>query len=193
MPVMEYKVFWTIPGAGPSVSTFHFTNVDSTRADATASLVAAWFNSQQNYIPNEVLWEFADEFTVLDTATGELTASIPVTPPAGSGGLVVTGWAAGSGYRVDWLTPFVRAGRRVRGRTFMVPAAGSQFGSDGQVAGGLRTSVTNSSAVLLNSLFAQSTPMAVYCRPRPGVPGATYEPTSVAVPPLAATLRGRKY
>lgn len=193
MPVQQYQVFWTVPGAGPSVTTFHFQNVDSTRAAATADLVSDWFNSQQNYIPEDVLWEFGDEFAVLDTATGALTATIPVTPPAGSGGLVTGGWAAGAGYRIDWLTPFVREGRRVRGRTFMVPAGGNQFGADGQVSGSLRTAVTSASAAFLNGLVANTTPLAVYCRPRPGLPGQAYEPTSLQVPPLAATLRGRKY
>lgn len=190
--VAQYRAFWQIPDAGPAVSTFHLTAVGPSNVVAAAQSIADFLGVAMNSVPNDVTVTFDSEMTVYNDATGQLTATVPVTPPQSTTGLVASQWAAGSGLRVDWLTPFIRNGRRVRGRTFIVPAGLDAFTNSGQVSGPAISQMTAAGATMVNELSANASPLCIYARPTPGNAGQAYNVTSVAVPTQAATLRGRK-
>lgn len=195
----RYKAFWSIPNAGPSVSTFHLENDGASNLQAAADAIRVFFNNRAALLPNEVTVTFDSTVDVLDPSTGTLVGSQPVTSPALVTGSGTGTWAAGSGVRLDWLTDGFLAGRRVKGRTFLVPAVGGAFGTDGRV---LQTQVaaTNGSAgTLISALAANSTALGIWARPfdgsseAPPRAGSFHVVTGASASSLAATLRGRKY
>jgi hypothetical protein len=191
--VIQYRAPWSVPNAGPSVSTFHFNGDVVTNPTALAAAVRLFFDGIKSTLPNDVIVSFASEFTVHNTGTGELTGTVPVTPPLAVQGTGTGSWAGGAGYRVDWLTPFVRAGRRVRGRTFIVPASNTVFSTEGRVLGATGTTANVAGGAMMSAASAAGNDLAVWSRATDSLTGATFEVTNAATSTLAATLRGRKY
>lgn len=191
--VQQYRALWAIPNAGPSMSTFHFQASSELSAQAAADNVRAFFNAITGYIPNEVTIAFDTEVTTMDTATGQLTGSIPVTAPPTVTGDDTGPWAGGSGFRVVWATGAIVAGRRVRGSTFLVPAAGQDFTTGGVPSSAARSAINSAAQTLIDAGAGDSAELQVWSRPRPGRPGSVHNVVSATLSPLPATLRGRKY
>lgn len=192
----QYRAFWSIPNAGPSVTTFHMGD-DSTSvsaAQAIADAVHDFFADIAGWLPNEVAVTFDTEVTRINTASGTLADAIPVTAPATVAGTGTGTWAAGSGARVVWSTGAIREGRRVVGSTFVVPTLGAAFNTSGRVSSAVLTVLNDAAEDLRATLSANpSSTLVVYSRPRPGIPGAVSEVIAGAASAQAATLRGRKY
>lgn len=191
--VAQYKAFWSIPNAGPSVSTFHAAGTGLLFPQEFADAVGALFATLPTRIPNEVAVSFDTEVTEIDENTGQLVGALAVTPPTTVEGDGSGVWAAGSGARIVWATSVIRDGRRVRGTTFLVPLAANQYDSDGRILPATITGITGGANTYLDDLDAAGYTAVVYSRPRPGIPGAASSVVSASVPSLVATLRGRKY
>lgn len=191
--VVEYRVNWAIPNAGPAQSSFHVTSATEANATQIALDIRTLYNALAGGIPNEVTVSFEPVANIIDTPTGQITAQLTVSPPADVVGLATGTWAAGTGARIDWLTSRYLNGRNVRGRTFIVPLAVNSFGTDGRVVPTSVANLTSAGNDLIDDLIGHGTSLCVYSRPRPGVPG-TLTPVEIAAGrSLAATLRGRKY
>lgn len=193
MPFYRYTAPWSIPNAGPSVTTLHATPVNTFSAQAWADGVRAMFVALAPRFPNEVTVNFATEVTQHEDTTGALIGSFPVTPGAAVPGTDTGLWAGGTGIRIVWGTGAIRDGRRVRGTTFLVPTVAATFNNAGQVTpaaqGQIQTAAAN---YVQNGLTAGYGPV-VWSRPAPGRPGAWSLVSTVTVPQVAATLRTRKY
>lgn len=124
--VYRVTAIWTgFPGA-PGYTKFSFADLtDATSRNAAGAKVRALFAGLQAYFKTS--WSIAvqpsiDEF---DMATGALLGSqLMTTPPtalAGTGSAAAV-YAGGSGFCVTWNTGLIYNRRRVRGRTFFVPA-----------------------------------------------------------------------
>lgn len=191
--VVEYRVNWSIPNAGPSQSTFYVTSASEANATQIALDLRRLYFTLQPGIPNEVTVSFEPTANIVDTPTGQITAQLTVSPPADVVGTAAGTWAAGTGARIDWLTSRFLNGRNVRGRTFIVPLAANSFGSDGRVLPGSVANLTTAGNNLIDDLIGHGTALCVYSRPAPGRPG-TLTPVEIAAGrSLPATLRGRKY
>lgn len=191
--VQQYKVFWSIPNAGPSVSTFHAQASSETSAAALATRLRAFFNSVAAFLPNDVSLSFDSEVTTIDTATGVLTGTQAVPAPAGVTGTDSAAWAGGAGARIVWNTGAIVAGRRVRGSTFIVPIRASAFDTAGRVSAGTISNFATAIGTLLAGLTSDSAELVVWSRPATGRPGTVHTVAGGAVSPVAASLRGRKY
>lgn len=190
---IQYRASWSVPNAGPSVSTFHFLGDEIPDPAALALAVRTWFADLAGMLPNDVSISFASEFTLHNVATGQLTGSVAVTPPAPVAGNQSGAWAAGAGIRIDWLTAYVRNGRRVRGRTFLVPGASSVYGTDGRVLPAIISQANFVSDTFINACLAAGSPLTVWARPTDSLPGASFPVADASTAGLTATLRGRKY
>lgn len=191
--VIQYRAPWSVPNAGPSVSTFHFVGNTAGQPDGIAAAVRGFFDAIKSTLPNDVIVNFASEMTIHNDATGQLVGTIPVTPPLAVQGTGTGSWAGGAGYRVDWLTQAIRNGRRVRGRTFIVPASNTVFSTEGRVLGATATTANTAGNGLLATASLAGNDLAVWSRPGPAGPGQVFAVTDPATSTLAATLRGRKY
>lgn len=190
---LRYRALWSIPDAGPSVSTFHFLTANEAGRQGIVGRIQALFAAWTSVLPDDVTVSFDSEITEVDTASGELVAAFPVTPGTPVTGVNTGVWAAGAGFRVVWSTGDIRLGRRVRGSTFIVPVHAASFTNTGKPGPNSSDDVVTAAQACVNGLSTDGTPMVVYSRPKPGLPGAVSLVDKASVSSVAATLRSRKY
>lgn len=191
---LQYKAFWSIPEAGPSVSTFHFYDGTNPPAVQTiANAVRAFFAAFPSLIPEECAVSFDSEVVRINTATGVLEESFPVIEPAVVAGTSSAAWAAGTGARVQWLTDRIINGKRVRGATFIVPLHSTSFTGTGRVSGATITTLNNAGAALISATGTASHPLSVWSRPTDVRPGDRTTVLTASTSATPGTLRTRKY
>jgi len=194
MTMCRYNVSWqNWPGA-PGVSTF-FTDPSAGQPDPAP--IRTFFDAIKAYLPTGMTITVPSSGDLIEESTGALSGSWSVTPVptvitcTGSGG-----YAGNAGGVIHWLSTEVVNGRRVRGRTFLVPLIGGVFETNGSpnstYLGALNTAAT---AFLASSTWHP----VVWARPFAGTPqdpvtrvGSKHPVTSFRIPDLAISLRSRR-
>ena len=185
MALNRVKVQWTgWPGA-PGVSTFYV----STTITDLAPLRTFFAALSASYLPSGLTLAFPSTGDVIDEATGLITGAW-----SGPAAADVVGGAAGSypgnaGAVVSWRTTLLVAGRRVRGRTFLVPLANAAYQSDGSLSTAFLTTANGAAATLISTWAGG---LKVWSRPRPTIAGAQATVLTGTVPDLAVSLRTRR-
>lgn len=129
----EYVARWTGARVGAGASVFHFESIASgTAATALAGYVRGMFDAIKGNIPDDVTISFDGEMKELDNS-GTLIAVYPVTVPSTVSGTYTGSFANGSGIVVRHNTGAIVNGRRLIGRTFIVPAGHGSFQNNGEV------------------------------------------------------------
>jgi hypothetical protein len=183
----QYRAIWTTPGGGTGYTVLHFLPAtNGTFAQNIADDVHDFIADFSTNIPNDVSIQFDSEVLEL-TDAGVLTAVYPVTPGAQVNGSATGEFARAAGARLDWATDVIVAGRRLSGRTFMVPMAGSIFDTNGLLDSSIVTAFQTAANDFL-SATATHKQLAVWSRTH----ATTAAVTSVSVPPQGAILRGRR-
>jgi hypothetical protein len=175
------------PGA-PGVSTFYIdTATDiSTATDA----IRAFWNSLVTLLPSGLTIQVpAVGDTISDTdgsIVGAWSDGTPVTVVTGTG---AGAYAGNAGLVVHWLTTGVVNGRRVRGRTFVVPVISTAYDTAGSISAATLTTVNNAASTLVAAIGAG---MRIWHRPAPPAAGSSFDVESARVPDLAVSLRSRR-
>jgi hypothetical protein len=189
------------PGA-PGLSTFFFTTISQAKVDA----LRAFFNAVAGMVPTGLTIQVPGSGDYIDEGTGAIGGTWAVgTTPAVVTGTGAGAYAGNAGALIHWLTSSIVAGRRVRGRTFIVPAVSTQFETNGSLTSAAITTLTNAGNTLLTAV---GTDMAVWSRPikahtkydpktgqstavaaRAGSAAAV---TGIRIPDLAISLRSRR-
>lgn len=199
MGLLRGKIRWTIPGAGTAYSVLHFdTNDDSppTQADADEvnTKLNAFILAIKPIIPNVVGLTVIPEFEELEENNGSMINVFTTTAIAGTFGSASSsaGWAAAAGAVITWNTSGIRNGRRVRGRTFVVPVSNTAWDVDGTLTSAAMTNL-NDGAFALRTAGSQ-VQLAVYARPtsKTATDGVLHRATSHRVPDMSAILRSRR-
>lgn len=192
MAIHRVTVQWNGFVGAPGYSNFFFAGAaTSVEADASVLRVAQFFTQLSSVLPSDIVLDFPDEVENVDEATGALTgyaarsASAMFTPPAGVGG-----YSAPSGGVISWLTDTVNRGRRVRGRTFIVPLDGDSYDDTGSLTPAATTALRNAADALIGEPGGSE--LVIWSRPRLGAGGVAAPVTSASVPDLAAVLRSRR-
>lgn len=150
--VYRITAVWTGFTGAPGYSKFSFSDLtDATSRNAAGAKVRQLFEDLKAY--RQIGWNVTvvpqvDEF---DMATGALVGSAPMTtPPAASNGSATstTAYAGGSGFCITWNTSLIIARRRVRGRTFFVPAV-TVFEADGTITPAAITAVNTAATTFI--------------------------------------------
>jgi hypothetical protein len=197
--IARVKLKWTGFPGGPGLSVFHFKTDSGAAPDATDSLAVAtrtraFAEAIKGMIPANTTLTVDPSVEIIDTATGTLQTVYSVTPPAATvstaSGTIT--YSAASGAVVTWRTGGIRNGRRVRGRTFLVPIHGNSYQNDGSLDAGYITSI-NTAATNLRDI-GSNIDLCVYGRESaPGAAdGVAHVVTSHSVPDMAAVLRSRR-
>lgn len=187
MSMYRIRAAWqNWPGA-PGVTTFY---QDPAIAQPNAAAVRSFFNTLAPLLPAGLTITVPSTGDIIEENTGALSGSWSVTPAP----TVVTGtgtgnYAGNAGGVVHWLTTTVVNGRRVRGRSFIVPLIGSAFFTDGSLA---TATIGTMSTAASTMLAATADHFVVWHRPRPGIPGSKAATVSSSVPDLAISLRSRR-
>ncbi|HEY4599626.1 hypothetical protein [Corynebacterium sp.] len=193
MAIIKVATRWTGFAGAPGYTNFFFGS-DGESADqvsAAVTAVSTFWNAIKTNIPNTVQLTVSPEVEALDERTGALgtvlTAQVPPAPIAGG----ATGtYTAAQGLVIHWFTGGVRRGRRVRGRTFVVPLSTNALSSGGIINSAYQTTVQNAAQAMVDNALAN---LVVWARPTRGAnDGEKHEVTSARVPSLQAVLRTRR-
>ena len=184
----KVKVAWTgFPGA-PGYSNFYCISDD---VPSFSGALRTFFASLSAGFPTDVSIQVPNSGDMIDVATGALVGDW--TEPANA---IVTGtsgstYAAPAGAQVRWKTSAFGPHRRIIGKTFLVPYAGSAFTTAGNL-GASSVSLINASAATL--IGTSGLHMQVWSRPRPkaAANGTTHAVTGGTADPNVVVLRSRR-
>jgi hypothetical protein len=196
--ILKVKVRWSGFVGGPGYSNFYFRDFadsEPTAQQATdaAARVRTFFNDIRSHFPAAMSWNVLSDVEVIEETTGTMTTVHNITAPlVVLGGAAAAPYSAATGSVVTWRTPGVRNGRRVRGRTFLVPLANNAYDNDGTMgATPLATIQTAANALAAGT----GTPdLGIWSRPTgPGAAdGAWHAVNAATVPDKVAVLRSRR-
>lgn len=198
--VYRVTAAWAGFQGAPGYSKFSFTDLTTdVNRNAAGAAVRQLFFALAGYLPAGTSVTVSPIIQEFDVTTGVLqNESTMTTPPTVVNGTAAAGpFAGGSGFAMTWHTLGFFNGRKVRGRTFMVPTVGV-YDNDGTL---LSSVLTASNAAGLALINAASANFAIYARQftKPVPPakpqqinGFLTEVTSVTTKDMAAQLRSRK-
>lgn len=196
--MLKVKVRWQGFTGSPGWSNFFFDDatgdfLTQTEAAAAVARVNSFITAIKPQFPPNVAWAIQSDVEAVHATSGEMFGVHTVTSPAVQNGTNTgTTYSAASGANITWRTAGVRRGRRVRGRTFLVPIASLQYDNDGSLAASTVTMFTNAATALAD--FSGTMPLGVWSRPTgPGLEDGQWFPvSSVTVPDKVAILRSRR-
>lgn len=187
--LIRHTVVWSGSPGLPGYTQFHqeVTGSISVQAQAAQNAIYTFFAGLAGLIPADITIVVDPVYQVADVVTGEVTTEDSVTTPlAGITGGYVSNWSAQVGVMVEWLTAAFIDGRRLRGRTYLVPL-GNTSDDDGTLPGGTLSTIRSEAATLL----AAGTGLVVWHRPVAGAGGQIAPISSAVVRDHAAILRSR--
>lgn len=192
MPITRVTAEWRgFPGA-PGYSTFHFHDSPSGPVvDEARQRVHDFFNELRGTLPTSVEISVREEVEEYDESTGLLvgyergTETLPTVS-----GSNIADYAGPVGAVIHWNTNTVANGRRLRGRTFIVPMMRTAYESDGTIDDTQLERLNDGAAHLSGGGFEST--FCVWSRPQSGGSGAVGPVVSHRVPDMAAVLRSRR-
>jgi hypothetical protein len=177
---------WTgFPGA-PGHSVFYSPATGTIPVGPLADFFTAW-GAFRPYLSNVAVPNSGD---AIESTTGALDGSWASGDSANLAGATLSQIYAGpAGACVRWLTDGVVNGRRVRGRTFLVPLTAPSFQTDGTLLDSVRITIRDAA---YNLVTAAAGGLHVWHRPVNGAGGSSHEITGVEVTDKVAVLRSRR-
>lgn len=192
MDMLRITARWAGFNGAPGYSNFFFAGGGGLIGDQdqVANRVRGAFAMVVGNLPTGVSVSIEQEAAIIDSDTGQVQEYRPVDalqPVTGTG---TGGYSAASGGVINWRTSDLRFGRRIRGRTFIVPMSGSSYEQNGT----LTTSAIESLRAFGNQLVTWDfdSEFGVWSRPRGGTGGVFATAESFSVPDMAAVLRSRR-
>lgn len=195
MTVAVIKAKWTGGPSAPGLSQFAFdASAGTGDLEVRAADVREFLFSFGTIIPDEYQITFDGIAELYNEGTGQLVDEVTYTPPAAVVGGGAGSYAHGVGISVAWRTANIRFGRRVVGRTFIVPLVASAFDASGGIPGATTTAwANNAKTKMVDSSASAGMPFCVWSRPSQAHPvGALSEVTAATVKGKAAWLTGRR-
>lgn len=193
MPILRVKAEWTGWSGAPGYSVFHFGNFDTgstAAAQDAADAVSDFFGVVQTLMPVSISVRPLSTVELVDETNGRIMDIYGIVPQPGSAGQYTQGFSAVSGALIHWDTDGVRNGRRVRGKTFLVPLGNALYENNGTIAPAQITMLQTAAQGLIDN---PDTALHVYGRPTiAGDDGASYAVLSARVPDKAVILRSRR-
>ena len=184
--IFRTRVQWTGWRGAPGVSTFFSANQPSA---GNLDRLKTFFDTIKSGLPVGTNVSVLGDGDQLDPATGNLTGVWSVAPPAPVFGLNNTASPGPTGLLVHWLTSSFFGGRRVRGRTFIVPTAGV-WEVDGTPTAAYAATLKGAADQLIADWNAIQ--LVVWHRPVGGAGGFAAPVNASKVPDLAVVLRSRR-
>lgn len=202
MDMVRITARWSGFTGSPGYSNFFFTTDGGfwdggligdgaqQAANSARSKVREAFFQITNLLPEGVAIDIDSEALIIDSDTGETLGFAEVDGPGIMDGTSSGGYSAASGAVINWLTNDYRFGRRIRGRTFLVPLAGSTYQSDGTLTSSALSDLRDFAGEITSS--SGSAQFGVWSRPRGGTGGVFATAVGSRVPDMAAVLRSRR-
>ena len=199
--MLKVKARWHGFTGSPGYSNFFFREWSDgswapTTAEATAAAgkVRTFFDAVKGIFPPVVNIQVESDVEIIEDTNGSLVNVLTAATQTGVVGTNVnTGYSAPTGAVVNWLTGGVRNGRRVRGRTFLVPISAGAFETNGSLGNSWITTIQTAGNAMMAADPA-APDFGVYSRPsvKGATDGAFQIATGTRVPDMAAVLRSRR-
>jgi hypothetical protein len=154
------RVTWSNKSGLPGVSTFYFLDT----ATCVQSLHDFFDSFKEDLVAGTIL-HIDSVGDVIEDSTGVVTGSWSTQPVPDVNGTGAGAYAAPAGGVVSWKSATILDGRRLRGRTFLVPMPQSRFGDDGKI---LPAEVVKITAAAEALIVAQDSSFVVWHRPFDG-------------------------
>lgn len=200
--LLRVRARWTGFSGAPGYTVLHFRDFASTndnpdavtQAGATGAVTRtrAFFDAIKALLPTQVLINVEPEVDVIESTDGKLQRSYTTGTTAAVAGTATSAFSAASGAVVNWRTDGVRNGRRVRGRTFLVPIAMTAFATTGQLSTASQTTLQSAATALADN--AQTPDLHVFGRPTAAgaTDGVAHPVSNAGVPLMGAILTSRR-
>lgn len=196
MTIAQFRVTWTGGPSAPGLSVFNTESNGTGNPEAAAAAIADFFADLSYAIPDDYTLEVQNAVPLFFEGTGQLSGEIVVpssSMPSAVAGTGSSTYMNGVGARVDWATGVIRGGRRVVGRTFLVPVHSGVMDSDGNVNAAFVSAVGVAGDALISALDASGFPLVVWSRPSEDLPVGDLSPVIAPNPSSKpAILRGRR-
>lgn len=192
MSVIQVKILWQGFTGAPGYTTLNFLGSGTDEDESAEAIEAAdaFATTVAPLLANGTSLTVQAEAEVFDEATGELLAVHAVDPaPSAHVGASGAQGPLPTGAVISWTTPGINRGRKVRGRTYIVPLSLASYQSDGTLLGAVVTTLTSAATALVAH---PDSSFGVWSRPRAGAGGAFFGATTWRVPDMAAVLRSRR-
>ena len=198
--VYRTTAVWTGFTGSPGYTKFSWSGLsDDTTRNAAGAAMRSFFLSLQAFFHSTWTISVSPIVQEFDAATSQLLSevSMSATPAAVAGSGTPAAFAGGSGICIIWKTGYVLNGRRLNGRTFLVPVAGNAFENDGTPTASALTSINSA----CTTLIAASSDFCVwgktFTKPVPPakpvqIGGVAASVTSAVVKDSASQLRSRR-
>lgn len=190
---------WSGWNGGPGLSQFAVVLPDPNTLAAAIAAISSAFSSIAPLIPQGINIAFPGLVEQYESTTGVLLGDTTVTAGTSRTGGGTGPMIAAQGSSITWTTSEIQNGRRVRGRTFIVPLVSSAFDTDGTLSDlGQAYTQQFADGILDYNETAGTSRIAVWGRPREASGGNPARPSSLApisgarVADKAAVLRSRR-
>lgn len=192
MAITRITAVWTGFRGAPGYSNFYFGGepADASAAEECATAVRTFFTNISAALPESIRIGVQGTAEIIDEANGQITGQVDFDAPNGAAGGGGADYSAASGAVVNWNTAGYRNGRRIRGRTFLVPLSSISYDGQGDLDNTALTTLRNAAGVLAGGTTAM--PFVVWSRPVGGAGGSAEPVTGATVPDLGAILRSRR-
>lgn len=185
---------WSGFSGAPGYTNLHFLDPDEiteTGANETSVRNRAFWQAISVYLPIGVTVTMPAFLEHIDTGSGELIAEVPWAQGAAVNGSSSSNYSSATGGCITWRTVGVVNGRKLRGRTFLVPLGNGTFDTNGTLLAAVVTGMTTAGNNLANATTGID--LAVWHRPAPGgTDGIAAGVTSCSVTDKTAVLRSRR-
>lgn len=196
MTIQRVRILWgNWPGA-PG-----YTNLYTSISLSNVAPIVTFFDSIKQYLPTALTVQVPQSGDLVAEATGVIQGVW-----TGSGGATVTGTAVGVyagpvGAVVEWLTGGIVAGRRVQGKSYIVPLSSIAYQSNGTLLDSAATAINTAAATLQTALGNN---LVVWSRPFEPDPdrvppderdpraGTAWPVLATRVPDMVAVMRSRR-
>lgn len=197
MDMIRITARWTGFTGSPGYSNFFFGSgfldggLLGDEAQALSDRVIEAFGEISQILPGSVNITSEPEVAIIDSDTGMATDFVNVDQDDMSGGASGSqSYSGPSGAVVTWRTADLRNGRRIRGRTFLVPLSNTAFESDGTLNSNALGFLDNFASTLMGSALTGD--LGVWSRPTGGSGGVWATVTGYSIPDMVAVLRSRR-
>lgn len=196
MDMFRVTARWTgFPGA-PGYSNFFFSSgfldggLLGDEAQMLANRVRSAFDEISSLLPNNVSISIDPEVPIIDSDTGVIQSFNSIDPPSPVAPAGDRAYAGPAGAVVTWRTDDLRNGRRIRGRTFLVPLSTFVFDDDGTLKQSQFEFLRDFADTLMGPALEGD--LGVWSRPVGGSGGVFATVTGYTIPDMAAVLRSRR-
>lgn len=158
------RAVWSGFTGAPGYTNLFFGATDPLQAgaDAAGGAVNTFFTAIKSALPLPVTVTIDPAVALIEDTTGDQVDEMTLTtPPPGVSGVLGERFAGPAGACITWNTATFLQGRKVRGRTYLVPLTMSAFENNGTLDNTYRTTLSTAATALVTGPGA----LVIFARP----------------------------